>query len=153
MDAPAARAQEGPLDVDAEQARHALGHGLAGGFDGDFDRGQVVADQGGQEAGGAVSPMRRADAGDGLHRRGVVEQHPAAAVHLDVDEAGQEDGAPKVALAGGWRLFRGRPDAHDAVAAQAHGEPVLEPALGHHPAVDQNDVHHTVSVTLRRCGG
>ena len=51
------------------------------------DPGRVVADQGRQEAGGAEAPMRRADGGDALERRRVVEQHAAAAIDLDIDEA------------------------------------------------------------------
>ncbi len=153
MDALAARAQEGSLDMDAQEARHALGHGLTGGGDARFDGGQVVADQGGQKARGPEPAVRRANACDGLYRGVVVEQHPPTAVDLDVDEAGQQQAAPEVALAGGRRQLRGRANRHDAVAAQADGEALLETPIGHHPAIDQNDVHHTVSVTLLRWGG
>ena len=46
----------------------------AGGGQGGADGGQVVADQGGQEAGGAKTAMRRPDAGYGLDARLIVEQ-------------------------------------------------------------------------------
>ncbi len=63
---------------------------------GRVDHGQVVADQGRQEARGAIGPMGRADGGDGLDGGGVVEQHPAAAIDLGVDEAGDQQAAVEV---------------------------------------------------------
>ena len=80
-----------PLDVNTEDAGHAgIERGLHGG-DCAPDRGEVVADQRGQEAGGAKTPMRRADGADRLGARVIVEQHAAAAVDLHIDESGQQE--------------------------------------------------------------
>ena len=90
VDALARAGEERTFQVDAQDARHALldrrvhrfqrlAHGFA-----------RVGDQGGQQAGGAEGAMRGGDAAQGLHRGIVVEQQPAAAVDLHVDEAGQQ---------------------------------------------------------------
>jgi hypothetical protein len=73
--------------------------GLLGRPHGRVDHGQVVADQGRQEAGGPVGSVRGPDGGDRLDRGGVVEQHPAAAIDLGVDEAGDQQAAVQVVAA------------------------------------------------------
>ena len=67
---------------------------------------------------------------------------------------------PAIDLRGGRivRLTEGKFDQEktyggDPLAVQAHGQPLDQPALGHHPAADQRDVHHRVSVILLRPRG
>ena len=73
----------------AEQAGGAPG-GADGGSGGLGDLGGV-GDERGEEPGGAEAAVRGKDRGDALGRGIGVEQHPAAAVHLQVDEAGADD--------------------------------------------------------------
>ena len=63
---------------------------LAHRVDGALHHVQIVADQRGQKARRAEAAVRAADGGDALDARIVVEQHAAAAVHLRVDEARDE---------------------------------------------------------------
>ena len=73
--------------MDAEQAGHAGGDGRSG--RGDCLRHPLarIRDECRQEAGGTETSMGGADGGDPLHRRLIVEQDSAAAIHLNVDEA------------------------------------------------------------------
>src|SRR3546814_11776879 len=85
--------------MDADDAGHAL-------LDRGVDRGERggdlrrrVADQRRQEGGGAEARVRGADRRYGIDIDLIVEQHPAAAVDLRVDEAGQQPAALQVDLA------------------------------------------------------
>ena len=55
-----------------------------------FDLGQIVADQRWQKAGRPKLTVSCANGGDGFHAGIVVKEPVAAAVHLRVDEAGQQ---------------------------------------------------------------
>ena len=74
------------FQMQAENARLAAGNGV--------DRLQcephflrAVADERRQQARGPTFPVRSRDGADALHRRLVVEQDVAAAIHLQVDES------------------------------------------------------------------
>ena len=145
----ARRVQKGALDVDPHHARHARGDRLLGRPHGLVDPLDRVRDQRRQKGGGAEPRVRRPDTSDCLDARIVVEQHPAAAVDLRVDEAGQQPAALEVH--GRARRARGRRDDPATLDVQAVGNPAL---AGHHPAVREGQAGgHRVSVTFLRCGG
>ncbi len=116
---------------------------------------EIVADQRGQEAGRAEAAVRGADGANGLDARIVVEQHAAAAVHLRVDEARQQQIAAKIAPDGVANARVGvAHDIDDVPALEQHGAALDEAGIEHHAAVDQRGhPHHSVSVTLFRNGG
>ena len=70
-------------------AAHRLLHG------GDRRHGllRAIGDQRREKAGGAEAAMRGGDRSDRLRGRRIVEQHVAAAIDLQVDEAGRKPGA------------------------------------------------------------
>ncbi len=146
--------EERPLDVDPEHAGHAgVDRGLHG-RDRARDRIEIIADQRRQETRRAETPVRGADRADRFEARGIIEQHTAAAVDLDVDEAGQQqliaeihaDRAFAERRVRGTQRLDARPrqqqrlSAHDAAACQD-------------PAVDQCGSHYRVLVILRRWAG
>ena len=92
MDARARGRKERPLEVQPENARLSLGHCLAHGLHrreiGCAGRG----DEGRQQMRRAATPRRLRHAPQRVAGRRVVEHHPAAAVDLQVDEAGGRDG-------------------------------------------------------------
>ena len=98
---------------------------------------QVVADQRGQESGGAEAAMRTADGANGLDARLVVEQHAAAAVDLRVDEAGQQQFALQIAAAARASAARVGVAHHvdDAIAFEQHAAPF------HHARVQSSRGH------------
>ena len=118
-----------------------------------FDLVEVVADQGRQEAGGSELAVRGADRCDRLDAGVVVEQPPAAAIDLHIDEAGDEDAAievPDLDVRGHVLLAD---DRLDPIAVDQHAPALDERAVDQHSPVDERDAHHSVSVTLARCGG
>jgi hypothetical protein len=114
----------------------------------------IVADQGRQQSGRAEAAMRRGDATHAVHIRRVVEQHPAAAIDLAVDESGRQHAPAEIVT---LRFAHARigiaDDRGDVRAVDQHGKARSETGVGQHAAVDQGGWHQTVSVTLRRCGG
>ena len=146
--------EEGALDVDAEDPGHARLQRAAHRGDGARDDVEVGADQRGQKAGGTEAAMGAADGADRLDARRVVEQHPAAAVHLRVDEARQQQAAAEIAAlrAAAARVGRGD-DVEDAPVVDQHAAAVREALLAQHAPVHQCDAHQSVSVTLLRFGG
>ena len=97
MDALAARIDERALDMNPERAGHERAGLACGGQRGSEHRGGV-GDDGRQEAGDALAPVRAGDRSDPLDGRLGVEQHAPAAVDLPVDQAGREDPAAAVDL-------------------------------------------------------
>ena len=93
-----------------------------------LDLGQRRGHGGGQQRGGAVAGVQARDALDGV--AGLHGVGAAAAVHVQVDEAGQHDAGAAVAHAG--RRHRFAVHAHDAAAV------VLEHAA--HEALRREDV-------------
>ncbi len=139
VDAAAGRVQEGSLDVDAEHPRHAALDGLPRQRRWPrrpWPRSSLI-----RVGRKPVVPNRRCAAPiarDGRGRRRIVEQHPAAAVDLGVDEAGQQEAAREVCARAPAADSSSRgPTAAMRVAAQANRQALDQPALGHHPAVDQ----------------
>ena len=78
-----------------------VGHGLLYGVERGAHLVWRIADQRGQQRSRPEAPMRRAMAAIAIGRRVVVEQHVAAAVHLNVDEAGREPGAFRQSICAG----------------------------------------------------
>ncbi len=140
--------------MDAEHSGHPGGERFAHRADGAAEGRQVAADQGGQEAGGAEAAVRGADRADGRDIGGVVEEGAAAAVHLRVDEAGQQQPALQVmALRAGQPCIGGGHHIQDAAALEQHGVILDEAPAVQDAAIEQRAQHQTVSVTLLRCGG
>ena len=68
----------------------------------------------------------------------VVEQHAAAAVHLGVDESGQQRGALEVVPARALHARIGRVgDRGDAPALEQHRVPLDEAPVGKDAAIDE----------------
>ena len=93
------RAQERSLVMKPDYARIDARRGLYGvaGRPHLFGR---VAEQCRQQRGRAEPPMRRRDGGNSARARVVVEQHVSAAVHLCIDEPGNEPSAGRQTAAG-----------------------------------------------------
>ena len=117
---------------------------------------RAVADQRRQKRGRAEFSMRRSDRANGLRRRRVVEQHVAAAIDLDVDEARRQPARSPADPRMAWpqrprnarqRLDRVAVDHHCAVLAQRR-------AVEDAPGGDGVKLFaHRVRVTFCRCGG
>ena len=140
-----------PLEVQPEEAGHALG----GGGDprlhrraGDLGR---VGDQRRQEPGRPEPRMRGADGADAVEVGVVVQHHPAAAVHLQVDEPRRQHPAAEPHPRAGGRLVRRHDRRHAAVLDQERGSRVQPRPVEDRGAFE--DRRHSVSVTLRRWGG
>jgi hypothetical protein len=152
MHALALRADEGPLQVNAEHAGNAgcqrLAHGLHGldhGFTG-------IRDEGRQEARGAVGPVRLSDGPDAVDGANVVVENAAAAIDLNVDEAGSEQTLDPAAFDARAEIALMR-DTEDAAAIDHHGTAVEHMRPVEDAGSGERDGHQTVSVTLRRRGG
>src|SRR6185437_8191834 len=107
VDPPLFAVDERSLDVNSEDSRDSP---LDCGFDRPHrpvDRFEIVADQGREEAGGSEGAVGAADRLDALDRRLVVEQHAAAAVDLQIDEAGDEIALKTLARCAGRAAFDG----------------------------------------------
>ena len=71
-----------------------------------IDRFEIVADERRQEPGGAEAAVGFADRCNSLDGWMIVEQDAAAAVHLQVDEAGDQVSFQFCALQSGWARAR-----------------------------------------------
>ena len=150
----ARRRQIRAFQMQTENPRHALRDRIACRGDRVAHHCVIVADQGRQQACRAEASMRLRDAPQRIDGGRVVEQHAAAAVHLDVDETWQQLVAPQIALRPRMRRhIGGIADRSDASVGDHHRQAVDQAASGQHAAVDQHAPAHTVSVTLLRCGG
>ena len=146
--------EERPFDVNAENPRNARRDRAAHRGDGMRDDIEVRADQRRQEAGGAEAAMCGADGADRLHARRIVEQHPATAIHLQVDEARQQQASAEViGLRRAAARIIGRQHIDDAALLDEHTLAADEGIRAQHSTVQQGDAHQSVSVTLRRWGG
>src|SRR5207245_1658144 len=116
-------AEKRPFDMDPDHSGDAAVDCLIDRGHGAFEDREIVADEGWKQARRPEAPMRRSHCRDGFNRRIVVEQPPAAAVHLDVDKARQQQMARKIDVLGiaGYSLaYRGDPaplDDHAKVAS------------------------------------
>jgi hypothetical protein len=144
--------EEGTLDMDAEHTRNpSFDRGVDGG-DGPGDDIEIVADQRGQEAGGAELAVGAADRGDAFDGWLVVEQHAAAAIHLEIDEAGEEVSLEFEMLNMGGAFCRGT-DGSDPAALDEHVAVRFETVWRQDAAGKDGKGAHRVSVTFLRCGG
>ncbi len=86
--------------------------------------------------------------------RRVVEEHAAAAIHLQVDESRQQQIAAQVDLgrAAAARMILGN-DVENAAALEQHAPAFDERLPAQHPPVVKRNGHQTVSVTFLRFGG
>jgi hypothetical protein len=116
----------------------------------------AVADERRQQRGGSELAVRRDDRANSISRRRIVEQYIAAAIDLDIDEAGREPGVFGQ-LADRHRPgdLRARNDGGDLAAVNQHGC-----VLAHDAAVENapggDGVHspaHRVRVTFCKCRG
>ena len=82
--------------MDAGDAGDAAGDRLVGSKHRPSYDVQFVTDQRGKEPRCAEPGMRSGDRFDGLHLGPVIEQDAVAAVHLDIDETGQQIAAAEV---------------------------------------------------------
>ena len=132
------RADVRPLEMETEHARHPLIDRTPHRIDRAHHRGAVAGDQGREEAGGAVAPVRLADARDrrGLGR--IVEQHAAAAVDLQVDEARRQQAAVEIDAPGVPRRRGVIDDALDPAAGDQQGAASGKPVVQQNRAVDQS---------------
>ena len=100
--------QERPFEVNAENAR-IDGGGAMHGIERGAHLGGRIADQRRQERRRSELSVCCNDRGDALGRRLVVEQHIAAAIHLDVDEPGAShapSGKVRIGIAAGNSRLR-----------------------------------------------
>lgn len=82
--------------MDADATGNALSHRGADRLDGRKGDLGPVGDDGGHERGGAEACMRLADGAYTGHGGLVVQEHAAAAIHLNVDEAGRQKAARQI---------------------------------------------------------
>jgi hypothetical protein len=140
--------------VNTENAGHALvERGLHRG-DRASDGVHVVADQRRQKTGRAEAPVRRAYRADRFGIRIVVEQYPAAAVDLHVDEAGEQQPPFEIhdERVGAARIV-GIDERFDVPGRQQQRLAAHQPRSGQQAAVHECGAHYTVSVILLRCAG
>ena len=116
MGAGVERVEERPLDVEPEHARHAGVARRADGRGGGGDRRVGRADQRRQERRGAEGAVGGGDRRDPFRGRLVLEQDVAAAVDLEVDQAGRRERAVQLDALGAPRDLRVGDDVHDPLA-------------------------------------
>ena len=136
--------------MDAGDAGHALGDGLADRRDRLSHPLGPVGDEGRQERRRAVPGMRLRHQGERSGIGPLVEQDAASAIDLSIDEARREKAAGKLDPTGvGGDLEVGH-DGEDPRAVHQHAM-ALEDALAREDAGagQRKAGHHTVSVTLR----
>ena len=139
--------------MNAQHAGHAGGDRGLHRTHGDVDDGEVVADQGGKKTGCPEGAVGRADGGDCLDRRGVVEQHAAAAIDLGVDKAGDQQIAAQIMSRRARRRIACVEYRGDLAVLDHHAFAVEDAGLGQDAAIYKYSQHQTVSVTLLRWGG
>lgn len=85
----------------------------------------------------------------------VVEQRAATAIDLYIDEAGQQPATAQIHLLVGRTQLRRRVGQQraDVAVFDHHRKIIAELIAGKNAGIAQDGCHHTVSVTLFRCGG
>lgn len=139
----------------ADHAWYTLRDRLAQRIDGFTHHAHVIADQRRQHRGGTEAAVRLRDGPQRRHVRRVVEQRAAATIDLHIDEAGQQPATAQINLLGGLAQLRrciGQQRA-DAAVLDHHRQIIAEFVAGKDAGIAQDRCHHTVSVTLFRCGG
>ena len=109
VDAAARRGDERTLHMQAADAGHALCQRVAHGLHRRAPQRRRPADECGQQRGGAEARMRGGNAAQRVGGRFVVEQHAAAAVHLQIDESRRQDDIVRQRRRRRRRAARARP--------------------------------------------
>ena len=144
----AARVQMRAFQVQAQKAGNALFRRRDPGSDDPVRRPGPVGDQRGQQACHPQPGMGRADRCQRRHIGGPIHRHPAAAVHLQIDQSWREDTPVESHIRPSGRAQPQHPPVvHDK------GLPMVQPCAVKDRGPREGLAHHIVSVTLRRCGG
>ena len=137
-----------PLDVDAEHAGNASVDRLLDRAHGLVDHGAIVGDDGGKKPRGAIAAVRRADGDEAVDRRRLVEQRAAAAVDLDVDEAGREHAAVECANGRAARRLALGQHGGDLRSIEHHRQALDQRVAAQHPGAGENDRHQRVRLSV-----
>ena len=151
VDALARDVEERALDVDAEHAGRRRPRSPRGSPRSPRSTvAEVVADQGRQEAGGAEAAVRGADARRWPPAVGAsLNSTPPPPLTWVSMKPGQQQRAAEVARVGaGGDLARADRPRRCARRRRRTARPSTQAAVGHHPAVDEREVHQRVSVIL-----
>ena len=141
------------FEMDAQHAGYVVGDGRVDRRERAAHLVRTVADERWQKTRRAELSVRRTDCADTVHVGPVVEQHAAAAVDLRVDEAWQQNQSTQVVDFDIRRDVACRDHGLDATVFDEHGDIVVPTLPGKYACIDECRRHHTVSVTLARCGG
>ena len=145
------RADEWPLDMDAQYSRHACRDGCIDGLDRTSHGGEIVADESREKAGRSMASMGLRD---GLYRfdgRFVVEQNAAAAIDLGIDETRNEIATLQLHALVRWTVER--PDLADEAILDRDCRAVPQ-AIGRDDFRAAETMRaHRVRVILERWGG
>ena len=151
MDALARRVQHRTFHMNADAPRNIRSNGVVNGIQPCGDDIGPGADKRRQHAGRSEPCVGPGDSGDALHAGFVVEEDAAAAVHLNVDEAGDKNAARQIDM-----LVSTASDSIDGndLSAIHRDRRFAEPRAGRiYSSVRECDRAHRVCVTLRRCAG
>ena len=140
------------FEMNAEDARHLLLHCCTDCSDRFGHVFACVGDKRRQQPRSAVAAVRGGDGPDTGDGRLVVEEHPAAAVHLDVDETRREQAGylPGDHAGGQVGILD---DGANAALVDDHRLSVMEMRAVENPGAGKGERHQRVSVTFLRCGG
>ena len=140
--------------MDPEAAGNAGRQCCTGRLDGGKGHGGAVGDDRRQQRRRAVAGVGGADGADAFDIRRVIEEDAAAAIHLDVDEAGRQQSAGEIDALDFGAKARHRQHGFDAVAGNQHGV-IGEPgfAVENLGPDERETLVHTVSVTFERPRG
>ena len=152
VDALALRRQERALDVNAERAGDLRLERRAGGGNGLAHVLARIGDEGRHEAGGAIGPVRPADRRDAFRRALVVEEHAAAAIDLDIDEARRQQTRDAPHRGAGGNVGVGH-HSGDLPVGDHDGAAIDDVRAVEDAGAGEGNGHHRVSVTFIRCGG
>jgi hypothetical protein len=139
----------GPFDMHTDHAGHPGGDRGIGSIERGSDMIGRIADQRRQESGGSEPGVRRTDRGNAFDADIVVEQHPAAAIDLRIDETGHQPATVKVDIGAAADRGIDRGDAAIGHVDRRRGEH----GAAHHDTAIGDAQLHRVLVTLLRKGG
>ncbi len=143
------RGEEWSFDVNAEHARDALPDRRIDRFDRARNDLEIVTEESGQVSRGSAAPMRLSYRRYAGHRRVVVEENPAAAVHLQVEEARDEVTLQLLAREI-VRAFARREHIEDKAALEDHAAILPKPVRGQNARRMECNRAHRVSIRYNR---